>query len=69
MARQISFFNLLAAPRGMWNLITQPGIEPVLPALDPQSLNHWTPKELQDRVLKDWIHLIIKQTMNVNKGV
>ena len=35
-----SFF--LAAPCSMWDLSSRPGIEPETPALEAQSLNHWT---------------------------
>ena len=30
---------------GMWNLAPRPGIKPGPPALEAQSLSHWTPKE------------------------
>ena len=30
----------------MWNLVTWPGIEPGLPVLGVQSLNHWTSREV-----------------------
>ena len=31
---------------GMWDLVPWPGIEPGLPALGMQSLNHWTTREV-----------------------
>ena len=37
----------LAAPRGACGtLVPQPGIEPVPPAVEVQSLNHWTAREV-----------------------
>ena len=33
---------------GRWDLIPQPGIEPLPPALELQSLNHWTAREVPD---------------------
>ena len=40
-------------------LVPQPGIEPVPPALEPQSLNHWTPREVprplsRHHIRKQW---------------
>ena len=34
----------LAAPCGI--LVPQPGIEPLLPAVEAQSFNHWTAREV-----------------------
>ena len=31
----------------MWYLSPQPGIEPAPPALEVQSLNHWTTREVK----------------------
>ena len=36
-------------PSGMWVLVHQPGIEPVALALEGQSLNYWTAKEVPKR--------------------
>ena len=30
-------------------LVPQPGIEPVTPVVEAQSLNHWTAREVQDK--------------------
>ena len=30
----------------MWDLVPRPGIEPTPPALEVQSVNHWTSKEV-----------------------
>ena len=38
----IFFFNLLASLLACKILVPQPGIKPVLPALEAWSLNHWT---------------------------
>ena len=38
----IMFFS--AVPHGMWDLSSLIGVEPVSPALEGQSLNHWTPR-------------------------
>ena len=32
-------------PRDMWDLYSWPGIEPMAPALEVQSLDHWTSRE------------------------
>ena len=39
-------FFFLATLRGMWDLVPWPGIEPVPPALEVQSLNHGTTREV-----------------------
>ena len=39
--RQDFFFGM---PRGMWD-----GIEPVPPAVEARSLNHWTAREVPDK--------------------
>ena len=44
-----SFFNCLAMPCGL--LVPRPGIEPAPPALEAQSLNHWTAREILDQSL------------------
>ena len=41
----ISFY-FLAVPHGTWVLSSPPRFEPVLPALEAQSLNHWTTREV-----------------------
>ena len=33
-------------------IVPRPGIEPVLPALEAWSLNHWTAREVPERPLK-----------------
>ena len=33
-------------------LVPRPGIKPVLPALEAQSLNHWTTREVPDFIFK-----------------
>ena len=38
-------FYLLATPRGLWDLSSPPRMEPVPPALEAWSLNHWTARE------------------------
>ena len=40
------FFFFLAVQHGMWDLSSQPEMEPVLPAVEAQSLNHWTAREV-----------------------
>ena len=40
------FLNVLAAPCGMQDLSSQPGMEPVPPAVEAQGLNHWTAREV-----------------------
>ena len=39
-------FSFLAMLCSMWILLPQPGIEPTPPALEVQSLNHWTTREV-----------------------
>ena len=41
---QVFFF--LAVPHGIWDLSSQPEMEPMLPAVEAQSLNHWTAREV-----------------------
>ena len=36
----------LATPRGMWDLVPCPGIEPVCPEVGVSSLNHCTAREV-----------------------
>ena len=40
------FFFFLAVLHGMWDLSSQPEMESTLPALEAQSLNHWTAREV-----------------------
>ena len=40
------FFKLLVSPLSVWDLSGQPGIKPVPPALEAQSLNHWTARKV-----------------------
>ena len=40
------FLFFLAASCNMWHLSSRPGIEPVLPAVEARSLNHWTTREV-----------------------
>ena len=40
-----SFFNLLATPHGLRELGSQAGVKPASPALEMQSLSHWTARE------------------------
>ena len=42
----VFFFQSLAAPCGVWDLSSPPGIEPVLPAVEAWSPNHWTAREV-----------------------
>ena len=47
-------FVFLAAPRGMWDLSSPtkgPGIEPMSPAVEVWSLNHWTAREVPKRCI------------------
>ena len=44
---QFKFVYLLTAPLGMWDLVPWPGIEPMTPAVEARSLNHWTTREVQ----------------------
>ena len=38
--------TFLAAPCSMWDLSSQSGIEPMPPALEAQTLTHWTAREV-----------------------
>ena len=40
------FYYFLAILRGMWDLGSQPGIEPARSAVEVQSLDHWTTREI-----------------------
>ena len=42
--KKYSFF-FLATLYSMWDLSSQPGIEPVPPALEAWNLNHWTTRK------------------------
>ena len=43
-----SYFNFLAVPHHVWDLRAWPGIEPTSPALEAQSLNPRTTREVSD---------------------
>ena len=46
------FLTVLGLSCGMWDLVSQSGIEPGPPALGAQSLSHWNTREvLQGQVL------------------
>ena len=45
---KVKVFFFLAAPHGLWDLSSQPGIEPVPPAVEAQSPNHWTAREFPE---------------------
>ena len=48
--RPYPFFLFLAVPHSMcWILIPWPGVEPVPPASEARSLNHWTDREVPHR--------------------
>ena len=49
------FFGLLVWPHcaACGILVPQPGIEPVPPAVEAQSLNHWTAREVQVNIFFD----------------
>ena len=47
-----NFFLFLATLSGMWELVPQSGLEPMLFALEVQSLNHWTLREVPQLELK-----------------
>ena len=40
------FFFFLAAPCSLWDLSSRPGMEPVPPAVEEWSPNHWTTREV-----------------------
>ena len=42
-------------PRGMWDLGSQPAIDPVPSAVEVQSLDHWTTREIPVISLDSWI--------------
>ena len=42
----LDFFFLRLCHRACRTLVPQPGIQPVLPALEPWSLNHWSTREV-----------------------
>ena len=45
-------------------LVLQPGIEPVPPAVEAQSLNHWTAREVPFFILFFWIiHYMVPLTL------
>ena len=44
----------VAVPCSMRILVPQPGIDPVPPALEAQSLNHWTTGEVLEVVTSEW---------------
>ena len=39
---------------GMWNLVSQPGIELGPPSLEAWSLSHWTTREVPAEMFKPW---------------
>ena len=41
----IFFLAALNLSCGTWDFVLQPGIKPTPPALEEQSLNHWTTRE------------------------
>ena len=45
---KITLFLFFSWPHrvGMWDLVSQPGIEPTFPAVEVQSLNHWMSREV-----------------------
>ena len=49
----LSFFFFFILPRGMWDLIPPPGVEPVPPALGVWSLNHWSARKVPTVIFKD----------------
>ena len=49
-------FFIFAALHGMWDLVPSPGIEPMSPAVEVQSLNHWTAREVPGKFFTG-IHL------------
>ena len=44
--KDIPFRFFLFGMRGLWDLVPQPGIKPVPPILEVQSLNNWTAREV-----------------------
>ena len=44
----------LGLSSGMWNLVSQPGIELGPPALEAWSLSHWTTGEVPAEMFKPW---------------
>ena len=52
MCLSLFLFYFLATPCGMWDPVSQSGIEPMPHALEVQSLNHWTTREVP--VVKIW---------------
>ena len=43
-------------------LVPQPGIEPLPPAVEAQSPNHWTARELpNEKLLKGWENKVLKR--------
>ena len=49
---KIFFFPFFYHTMGMGILIPQPGMEPVIPAWEMQTLNHWTTREVPKSKLK-----------------
>ena len=45
LAEKVIFILLFKKFLAMSHLVPQPGIEPEPPALEAQSLNHWTPRK------------------------
>ena len=50
-SRNDIYIYLLAAPRGMWHPSSPPGMEPVPPAVEVWSLNHWPPGQSRYDIL------------------
>ena len=42
--------KLIATLQGMWDLRSPPGMEPMPPAVEARSLNHWTAREVPKTV-------------------
>ena len=51
----------LAALHGMQDLVPQPGIKPMPPAVEAQSHNHWNSREVTTMALKRSANRMIQQ--------
>ena len=49
-------------PRGLWDLVPQPGIEPGPSAVRTQSRNHWTSREVPIHVSLYHLYLLISSS-------
>ena len=47
----VVFFFFLVVLQGSWILVPRPGTEPVPPALEAQSPDHWTAREVPRRCI------------------